>query len=157
MNPENIPKFIIALLAAFIPGFLGSLATTPNIPSWYSGLDKPPLIPPNEVFGPVWSVLYLLIGISLYLVIISEKDLPKKPAYMAYAAQLVLNLLWSLVFFGLQMPWLAAVVIVLLIISIIWNIRVSKRFSKIAAYLLIPYFLWVCFATYLNLGVAVLN
>lgn len=157
MKPVNIPKFIIALLAAFIPGFLGSLATAPNIPTWYAGLDKPPLNPPNEVFGPVWSVLYLLIGISLYLVVVSEKDTNKGRAYVAYAVQLGLNLLWSLVFFGLQMPWLAAVIILLLMVSIIWNIKLAGQYSRVSAYLLVPYLLWVCFATYLNVGVAVLN
>ena len=145
-----------AILASLAAGGIGSLATVPNIPSWYAGLDKPPLLPPNEVFGPTWTVLYVLMGIALALVILHKSD-SKKLAYAWFGVQLVLNTLWSVVFFGLHQPWLAAAIIVALITSIIMTMRHFYRLIPAAFWLLVPYLAWVGFATYLNIGVAVLN
>lgn len=153
----KILKLIVSIAVSLAAGGIGSLATIPNIPTWYAGLDKPPLLPPNEVFGPVWSILYVLIGIALFLVWTSESHVSKRSAYILFATQLALNTLWSVVFFGLHLPWLAAGVIVLLLISIGITIRLFARHSKIAAWLFVPYLAWVCFATYLNIGVAMLN
>lgn len=149
-------KFVVSVGVSFAAGAIGSLATIPNIPTWYAGLDKPPLLPPNEVFGPVWSVLYLLMGVALFLV---WKSRAKKPslAYIAFFSQLVLNTIWSLVFFGAQQPAMGIAVILVLLGTIIWTIREFARVSKTAAALLAPYLLWVGFATYLTIGVAVLN
>jgi len=149
-------KFIISIIISFAAAAIGSLATTPNIPTWYAGLEKPMLNPPNYVFGPVWTLLYLLIGISLYLVWV-QKAKNKTAAYVAFAAQMALNALWSLVFFGLHMPELAIVVIALLLAAIVATIVLFHRIHKIAAYLLIPYLAWTGFATYLTIGVAALN
>lgn len=154
---RKIIIFIAAILGSLAAGAIGSLATSPNIPTWYAALEKPLLNPPNWVFGPVWTVLYAAMGIALALVVLAKTKQPKKSAYVWYGAQLVLNTLWSLVFFGLQAPWLGVVVIVLLIMSIIMTIREFYPIKKAAAWLLVPYIAWVSFATYLTVGVAVLN
>lgn len=152
---KQTAQFVVSIAVAFAAGGLGSLATIPNIPTWYAQLEKPPLLPPNEIFGPVWSVLYLLMGIALFLIWTSPNK--KKLAYAAFFAQLVLNTLWSFVFFGLHQPWLGLIVILLLIGAIIWTMYEFKRISKTATWLFIPYLLWVLFATYLTVGVAILN
>jgi tryptophan-rich sensory protein len=154
---KSAGKLVASIAVSFAAGGLGSLATIPNIPSWYTGLDKPPLLPPNEVFGPVWSVLYLLMGIALFLVWNRTTESPALKGYYAFGLQIVLNTVWSIVFFGLHLPWLGVVVIIGLIAAIVWTILEFKKHSKIAALLLVPYLLWVCFATYLTLGVAFLN
>jgi benzodiazapine receptor len=142
--------------ASFLAGAIGSVVTVQSIPTWYAGLAKPPFLPPNEVFGPVWTVLYLLMGVSLYLVVRASAA-EKRAAYVWFGVQLVLNTLWSLTFFGLQLPWLGVAVIVALLIAIAVTIRSFYSISRLASYLLVPYLLWTCFATYLNLGVALLN
>lgn len=153
---KRIGQFFLSVSVVLAAGRLGSLATTPNIESWYEPLTKPPLVPPNEVFGPVWIFLYLLIGISLFLVWIAPK---KKQCwlYISFFVQLILNTAWSFAFFGLQRPWLGVLVISLLIAAIIWTIQTFRVVSKPAAILMVPYLFWVLFATYLTIGVAVLN
>lgn len=148
---------VLSIAASFAAGAIGSLATIPNIPSWYAALEKPALNPPNWVFGPVWSLLYLLMGIALALVILEAGKRSKEKAYSWFGAQLVLNALWSLVFFGLHAPWLGVVVIVALIASIILVVSEFQQFNKYAAWLLVPYLAWVCFAAYLTVGIALLN
>lgn len=149
--------FVVSILGSFSAGAIGSLATIPNIPTWYATLNKPPLNPPNWVFGPVWSVLYLLIGAALALLILTVVDGTKKKAYFWFSLQLILNAAWSLVFFGLHLPWLGVAVIIALIISIIMTMREFYRINKLAAWLFAPYLAWVCFASYLTVGIALLN
>lgn len=145
-----------SILVSFVAGTIGSLATIPNIPSWYAALDKPPFLPPNQIFGPVWTLLYLLMGIALALVVLSSTR-NKKPAYAWFGVQLALNALWSIVFFGLHLPWLGTVIIVALIISVIITIIKFRQLVPASTRLLMPYLAWLCFATYLNVGVAILN
>lgn len=154
---SNIVKFVGSILLAFLAGGIGSLATVPNITTWYAALDKPFFNPPNWVFGPVWTVLYVLMGLSFYLVWRAPYKKSKRAAVGAFFVQLALNALWSLVFFGLHLPWLAVAVIVCLLVAIWVCMRLFWRISKPAASLLVPYLLWVTFATCLNVGVAVLN
>lgn len=153
----NILKLVVSIAVSFAAGGIGSIATVNNIPTWYAALEKPWFNPPNWVFGPVWSTLYLLIGIALYLVWTAESELSKKRAYVLFATQLVLNTLWSLVFFGLHQPWLAVAVIAGLLVAIVLTMREFKRFSRAAMWLFVPYAAWVCFASVLNLAVAILN
>lgn len=150
-------KFITSVAVSFAAAAVGSLATIPNIPTWYAALDKPFFSPPNWVFGPVWTVLYLLMGISLYLVWTAQYKKSKKAAYTLFGVQLTLNALWSLVFFGLHAPWAGVLIIVLLLASIVATMRLFWPISKPAAYLLLPYIAWVSFATALNTAVALLN
>ena len=117
---------IIAVLAV---GFAGSLVTSPNLDSWYQFLDKPPLNPPNGVFGPVWTTLYVLIGISLWKIITTTTRKSKTFVYSLFGIQLGLNFLWSLVFFGFQSPAWALVVILLLLVAIYWYIDEAREFS----------------------------
>lgn len=153
---KKIAVFAGSILLSFAAGGIGSLATVPNIPTWYVGLDKPPLLPPNWIFGPVWTTLYILMGIALALVILRASN-DKRKAYAWFGAQLVLNTLWSVVFFGFHLPWLAAAIIIALIGAIIMTIITFRRLAPSATWLLVPYLAWVCFATYLNVGVAILN
>nr|WP_284738471.1 TspO/MBR family protein [Methanoculleus sp. CWC-02] len=142
------------MLAALI----GSIFTTPAIPTWYAALAKPELNPPAWVFGPVWTVLYILMGIALYLVWSrgwGQKNV--RVAMAIFGIQLVLNVLWSYLFFGLQAPYFAFLEIVLLWIAILMTIAAFYRVSVSAAVLLVPYLLWVSFAAYLNYGIYVLN
>lgn len=153
---KKIVIFAGSILASLAAGAVGSFATVPNIPSWYADLNKPPLLPPNEVFGPIWTLLYILMGVALALVILRQAG-SKTTAYFWFSAHLLLNTLWSIVFFGLHLPWIAAIIIALLIASIIMTILTFRKLVPATIWLLIPYLAWVCFATYLNVGVAILN
>jgi len=145
------------MLVSFVAAAIGSLATIPNITTWYAMLEKPFFSPPNWVFGPVWTLLYLLMGLSLYLVWVAPYKKSKKSAFTLFGLQIVLNVLWSLVFFGLHLPWVGVVIIGLLLAAIIGTIKYFRPISKTAAYLLLPYVAWVSFATLLNIAVALLN
>jgi len=149
---------LVFVLICELAGFIGSVFTTPSIPGWYAALDKPSFNPPNWVFAPVWTILYALMGISAYLVY--EKGLKRievRKALAVFAGQLVLNTLWSIVFFGAHMILGAAVIIVFLWGMILATIWLFSRISKAAAYLLVPYILWVSFAAVLNISLYVLN
>lgn len=153
---KKIATFVGSIFLSLAAGGIGSLATIPNIPSWYAQLEKPLLNPPNWVFGPVWTILYVLMGIALALIILSPAS-NKKPAYFWFGAQLVFNTLWSVVFFGLHQPWPAVIVIVALLASIVMTAKEFRRIVPVTFWLFAPYLAWVCFATYLNVGVAFLN
>lgn len=150
-------KLISAVLICQAAGFVGSLFTFPSIMTWYSSLNKPAFTPPNWVFGPVWLALYLLMGVSLWLVL--DKGINKKtvPALYSFSAQLNLNAAWSLFFFGFQNPFAGLVGIIPLAFTVAQTIRKFYGISRNAAYLLVPYILWLMVATYLNYGVWVLN
>lgn len=152
----KVLKFIASIVITFSAAAIGSLATYANIPTWYASLEKPIFNPPNWVFGPVWTVLYIAMAVALYLVWV-RPNRNKKRAVIAFAVQLTLNALWSIVFFGLHLPWLAVVVILALLVSIIFTIREFYIISRPASYLLVPYVLWVSFASILTISVASLN
>lgn len=124
---------------------------------WYNSLTKPLLSPPAKIFPPVWIILYILIFISLSLFIFAKSDNSKRKGYIFFAIQIILNLLWSPVFFLMQNIGLALFVIILLDIFVILTINNFCKFSKMAAFLLIPYLLWIIFATYLNIAYYMLN
>jgi len=147
----NWKKLIVSLILPQAAGFVGALVNTQSSRAWYSTLVKPALTPPGYVFGIVWPILYLLIGVSFYLV--WTRPNVSRLTYWVFGAQLALNTLWSLVFFGTKSPGVALIVIVLLWAAIIWNMVLFWRVSRPAALLLVPYLLWVTFATYLNFGI----
>lgn len=157
LTRNNAGKLVVSLALPFVAGAIGSLATFSNIPTWYAELAKPVLSPPNWVFGPVWTTLYLLMGISLYLVWTAKYKNPKRQAFALFGVQLVLNTLWSLVFFGTHWLWGGVLVILPLLVTIVLTVRKFLLISRVAAYLLIPYVLWVGFATVLNVAVALIN
>jgi benzodiazapine receptor len=152
-------KFILLLssiLLCLSAGFLGSIFTAPSIPTWYAALNKPAFNPPSWIFAPVWTFLYILMGISLYLILISKKK-NKKLAIKLFLAQLILNSLWSILFFGAHSLFLAFLEIILLWLTIIAAIYEFRKIEPNAAWLLIPYLIWVTFASYLNFTIWQLN
>lgn len=146
-----------SIFTPLFAGFLGSYFTAPFIPTWYSTLNKPFFNPPNFIFAPVWTTLYILMGISLYLVIVSKSKKDKILSYKYFFTQLILNTLWSIIFFGMQNPTLAFVEIIILWIFIYKTICEFKKINTTASYLLYPYLAWVSFASLLNLAIVVLN
>lgn len=158
MNARTFLKLVVTVVVTQLAGIIGSLFTFSAIPTWYATLTKPELNPPSWVFGPVWTTLYLLMGVSAFL--IWQKGWARKDVKIAlsvYGVQLVLNALWSIVFFGMQSPGLALVVIAFLFVSIVATMVLFYKISRPAMYLLIPYILWVSFASYLNYAIYALN
>jgi len=154
----NILKLVISIVACQCAGLIGSIFTTAAIPTWYANLQKPPFTPPNWLFAPAWVTLYLLMGIAAF--IIWRKGLEHKEvksALLIFLAQLVLNALWSVVFFGLETPLYGMVVIVALWIAILLTIVKFFKISLVAGVILLPYILWVSFASVLNVSIWVLN
>ena len=149
---------VIAIAVSELAGIIGSIFTVSAIPNWYSTLVKPALNPPSWVFGPVWTTLYALMGIAAWLVWKSGWERKEiKVALGVFGIQLFLNAIWSIIFFGLQSPGWALVDIVVLWFAIVWTMFVFYKISKPAAYLLVPYILWVSFASYLNYSIWMLN
>lgn len=158
MNIKKLSKIFAAIIIAGLAGAIGSVFTGSAIQTWYTTLARPSFAPPNFLFGPVWTTLYIFMGIASYLIF--EKGWERKDVKRAlniYLAQLVLNALWSIVFFGLHAIGWALVVIIALWILILMTILSFRKISKPAAYLLVPYILWVTFATALNYGFFALN
>ena len=161
---RKIIGFAACILIPLAAGAIGALFTTPAIPVWYAALTKPALTPPAWVFGPVWTLLYVLMGVALFLVWFSSAKATegqalgdKEKATRVFFVQLILNIAWSAVFFGAHSPAAA-----LLVIAALWGAIAAaiNRFAKVsrpAAWLLTPYILWVTFASYLNLAIYLLN
>ncbi|MBE7020613.1 MAG: tryptophan-rich sensory protein [Ruminococcaceae bacterium] len=154
---SNILKIILFILIPIIPGFLISVPI--KIPEKYALLLRPPLAPPSIVFPIVWSILYILMGIGSFL---AYKEAKKRNAdilsiAVPYGVQLILNLLWTPVFFGISAFLAGSVICVLLVFAIIWMILAFYRLSPVAAYLQIPYLLWSIFASYLSIAIYILN
>lgn len=154
----NIGKLIVSLAACQVAGIVGGLFTATSIGSWYAGLNKPSFNPPNWVFGPVWITLYVLMGIAMYL--IWTGDFPgktKQTAVILFVVQLVLNMLWTFFFFYLQKPFLGFIEILILLVFIVLTIWKFYSLRPAAAYLMVPYLLWVGFATVLTFSLWNLN
>lgn len=152
-------KPLIANLAISLGvGLLSALLTMNSMKSVYADLNKPPLSPPSWVFGVVWTILFLLMGISAYLVYTSDANADRKRnALVVYGVQLVFNLLWSIFFFDRQWYWFSFAWLIVLWFLILTMIVMFSNISRKAALLQIPYLLWVTFAGYLTAGVAMLN
>ncbi len=158
MKKEKILKLFISISIPLLAGFVGSYFTTPNIAGWYAELQKPALNPPNWIFAPVWTTLYILMGISLFLIWEKVGKMKKNVLlFFVFFLQLILNSLWSIIFFGLQNPGVAMINIVLLWTSLVATIFIFWKESKVAGYLLLPYLAWISFATYLNYMIWQLN
>ncbi|MBN2422884.1 tryptophan-rich sensory protein [Candidatus Woesearchaeota archaeon] len=154
----NYLKLIASIVICQSAGIIGSFFTASSVNTWYLTLNKPSFNPPSWVFGPVWITLYFLMGISLYIIWNNYKNTKKSGlALILFSFQLLLNSLWSILFFGLRNPFLAFIEIVLLWTAILLTILYFYRISKTAAYLLIPYILWVSFAAVLNFSIFYLN
>lgn len=154
----NIIALGIWIAISFLPSIIGSLVTTPNIPTWYAALNKPFFNPPSWVFGPVWTLLYLLMGIAAYLVWSKGyENNAVKYALTIFIIQLALNGLWSFLFFGQHWLLISFIEIVVLWLFILLTILKFYALSPIAGLLLIPYILWVSFASILNFSFWWLN
>lgn len=148
---------LIALALPLLAGMLASHATMPYIPTWYATLEKPVLTPPNALFAPVWTMLYILMGISSFLVWRTPKTPQRRRALQVYAVQLALNTLWSFSFFALQNPLAGLVNIIALWVVLVLMLGAFMRVHRCAAWLQIPGFLWVSFAMWLNAAIWWLN
>ncbi|MBI2084227.1 MAG: tryptophan-rich sensory protein [Candidatus Aenigmarchaeota archaeon] len=150
-------KLAISILIPLAVGFLGSLFTTPSIGTWYTTINKPAFNPPDWIFFPVWTTLFILMGISLYLVWENSTKKSGKRSFYIFGIQLTLNLLWSILFFGMHKPLYALIDIAVLWVAILLTLLEFRKFSKTASLLLLPYLAWVTFATVLNFSIVLLN
>lgn len=162
-SATHIFSLVVSLFLAQLAGILGSIFTIPNIPTWYQTLNKPSFQPPSWVFAPVWTTLFVLMGVASWLVwrkYSSAKSNEKqhiKKALLVYAGQLLLNIAWSMIFFGWHQPWLAFFEIIMLWLAILWTIRLFSHLNHYAAWLMLPYLGWVSFASILTYAIAQLN
>lgn len=157
-NWTDVLRLIAAILICQAAGGIGSIATMSSIPTWYAALSKPSFSPPNWVFAPVWTILYTMMGVAAWLVWNKGIDNPAvRRALVMFVIQLVLNMAWTFIFFGAKMPFAGFVEIVLLwfaiVLTTIWFFRISIP----AGVLMIPYILWVSFASVLNFSLWWLN
>ena len=158
MTVTSLIRLVICIALCLGIGAAGSYFTTPQIATWYASLAKPSWTPPNAAFPIVWTLLYLMNAISLWL--IWDRVPPsaqRRNALGWFAVQLALNAVWSPLFFGAHATLTALIVIVLLLVAIVATIRASLPLSKIAAWLLVPYALWIAYASTLNAGIVALN
>jgi benzodiazapine receptor len=154
---ESLIGLVIAVVLCFAAAGIGSLLTTPSIEGWYAALRKPAWTPPNWVFGPVWSLLYLMMAVAVWLVWNRAGFAGAKVALSLFAVQLILNVAWSGLFFALQRPALAFLDLLLLWVAILATVIAFFPVSAVAGCLLLPYLLWVAYAGSLNLAIMLLN
>ncbi len=157
MNKSS--KILIVVVTCLIIGYLSGIATQSSIKTWYEELIKPVYNPPNLIFGPVWTMLYIMMGVAAGLVwekLESNKEIVRT-ALIYFGIQLSLNALWSFLFFGLKNPFLAGIEIMILLLMIYETYIKFDKISKTAGYLFIPYLCWVGFATVLNISIWWLN
>ena len=158
MKMNDVTKLAFSIALCLSIGFVGSVFTTPAIPTWYSSLNKPFFSPPDWIFSPVWTILFILMGISFYILWDAGfKTTQAKIARTFFMLQLGFNASWSMIFFGLKSPLFAFMEIVLLWIAIWFTIVTFRNISKTSAYPLIPYLVWVSFAAVLNFSIYVMN
>lgn len=150
-------KFLVCISIPLTIGAIGGIATASSVKTWYLTLNKPVFNPPNYLFGPVWTLLYILMGISLYIISKVTETAKRNKAFIIFGIQLTLNLLWSFLFFKWQLVHIAFIEIIAMWISIIIMIIYFNRINKTAGYLQIPYLLWVSFASVLNGAIWFLN
>ncbi|MEA4964633.1 MAG: TspO/MBR family protein [Oscillospiraceae bacterium] len=156
MKKNNWFQLLVLVFATELVGVLGSLFSG-SIGQTYTSFLKPPLSPPGWLFGIVWPVLYLLMGIAVYLIYQSPQTPERKEAIAFYWLQLFVNFLWPIVFFRFEWYWLSVAIILILDLFVFITTAWFYKIEKAAGYLMIPYLIWILFATYLNIAIAVLN
>jgi translocator protein len=157
MTMKDWQKIILFLAIPLFIGFFGSLFMSELSMIWYASLDKAFFNPPNWLFGPAWTLLYILMGYSGYLIWQSKKSKLQKTTKELYVSQLIINAAWTPIFFGNTSLVGGLITIILLDLAVIFTIIYSYKINKKASYLLIPYLLWILFATILNISLLVLN
>jgi tryptophan-rich sensory protein len=150
-------KLLVSVLLVLTVGSLAGMFTAQAIPEWYESINRPSFSPPNYLFGPVWTILYMLMGISLFLIWKEPTSKKRNLAMLVFLLQLVLNFSWSILFFSFGRIGLALVEIILLWFNIVLMVVMFYRIKPLAAYINIPYLLWVTFATILNASFYLLN
>ena len=157
MKSKDVIKLIVSIAVPLLAGGVGAVATTPAISTWYATLNKPWFTPPDWLFGPVWTLLYILMGLALFLVWRSPKSRTRDIGIALFAVQLAVNVVWSFAFFGLENTLYGVLTIIPLWVLIAATIFQFYKVSKGAAFLMVPYILWVSIATALNTAVYLLN
>jgi len=157
MKIIDVVKLVVSLAVPLLAGFGSSVFTVNSISTWYATLNKPWFSPPNVVFAPVWTILYILMGLALFLIWRSPRNRTRDIGIALFAAQLAINVIWTLVFFGLQNTLYGLLTIIPLWILIAATIYQFYKVEKWASYLLVPYIVWVSIATALNVSVYLLN
>lgn len=157
MNSRSFVKLILSIALPIAVGGIAGIFTSQEIDGWYRTLNSPSFNPPNWVFGPVWTTLYIIMGISLYLIWSLPPTRERQTAILVFAIQLVLNFLWSFLFFYFRQIGFAVVEIIMLWISIVCMLVLFHRLRPMAAYINIPYLVWVSFATILTIAYYQLN
>lgn len=157
MTLKKIVAFIICLAIPLIVGALSGYVTAGETENWFSTIQKPSFNPPNYIFAPVWTVLYTLMGISLFIIWNAPRNWARQKAMIAFFLQLFFNFWWSLIFFSFHMLFAAVVDIAILWLLIIYMISCFKDVKPLAAWLNVPYLLWVSFATLLTISIWHLN
>ncbi len=156
VDSKDIQKLVVSLALSLVAAIAGALAVTPNI-AWQDMLNKPFFAPPNWLFGPAWAILFFLMAIALYIVWQKWPAKEAKWAMALYLAQLALNVLWNYLFFGMHRIDLGLIEIVVLLAMIVLTVNAFYKVDKRAAYLMVPYLLWVAFATCLNAAIWLAN
>lgn len=158
LDVSDILRLAASLIICLLAGVIGSLFTITQVNTWYLTLNKPIFNPPSWVFSPVWTFLYILMGVSLYLVLSEGIDYKYvRTALYIFGVQLTLNVLWTAVFFGMESLLGGLVIIVILWFTVFVTILRFNEISKMSAYLLLPYIIWVSYAGILNLSIWILN
>ncbi|TCO08482.1 TspO/MBR related protein [Natronoflexus pectinivorans] len=157
MKKHLLLKLLISIALPLSVGAIAGMFTAQAVPEWYASLNRPWFSPPNWIFGPVWTTIYILMGISFFMVWKQDATRERNLAILVFFIQLLLNLAWSFLFFYFKMPGLALIEIILLWLSIIVMFFAFYKVNPLAAYINIPYFLWVSFAIPLNAGFYFLN
>lgn len=157
MNRSQLFKLIVSVALPLSVGAVAGIITAQSIEGWYNTLSKPSFNPPNWIFGPVWTTLYILMGISFFLVWKQKESASRSQAITVFLLQLLCNFAWSLIFFYFKMIGLAFVEIILLWISIVFMLFLFYKIKPVSAWINIPYLLWVSFATVLNASLYFLN
>ncbi|MGA3359463.1 MAG: TspO/MBR family protein [Halobacteriota archaeon] len=157
MKTIDIVKLLISLAVPLLTGFGSTVFTINSIPTWYASLNKPWFSPPNVVFAPVWTTLYILMGVALFLIWRSPRNRTRDTGIALFAAQLAVNVIWTFAFFGLQNTLYGLLSIIPLWILIAATIYQFYKVERWASYLLVPYIAWVSIATALNAAVYLLN
>jgi translocator protein len=157
MKKNNFFKLIVSVLLPLTIGAIAGIFTSKAVPVWYATLNQPSFNPPNWVFGPVWTTLYILMGISLFLIWKQDNSKERNLAILTFIIQLALNFAWSFIFFYFNRIGLALVEIILLWVSIIVMLIQFYKIKPLASYINIPYLLWVSFASILNASYYLLN
>lgn len=149
---------ILAFVVVFSAALIGNLATFPNIPTWYAGLTKPAFTPPNWLFGPVWTFLYIVMAYAFWRTLILPPQTPgRRIAIVLFVIQMAFNAAWSVAFFEMRSPGLGLIVIGCMVVAIVMTMLSFAPLDRLAAIALLPYLLWVCYATALNAAIFLLN